>query len=94
MAVKSIGAGLRATEKPAPIRQEDDMSTEAPTSPQARKSADDCIAEIGELAEFAAGIVADAERLCDRIAELLRRALLCDAQGRASTPRAESEAMR
>ena len=46
------------------------MSSEAPTSPQASKTADDCIAEIRELAELAADILADAVRLCDRVAEL------------------------
>ena len=43
------------------------MSSDSPTSPQAPKSFDE---EIRELVEFAAGIVADAERLCDRVAEL------------------------
>ena len=52
------------------------MSPEAPTPPQAPKSADD---EIRELAEFAAGIVADAERLCDRVAELESDDALADA---------------
>jgi hypothetical protein len=43
------------------------MSSEGPTPPQAPETADD---EIRDLVEFAAGIVADAERLCDRVAEL------------------------
>jgi hypothetical protein len=34
------------------------------------KSADDCIAEIGELAELAADLLADARSLRDRVAEL------------------------
>jgi len=46
------------------------MSTEVPTSPQAPKSADDCIAKIAELAELAANVLVDAQRLRDRVAEL------------------------
>jgi len=43
------------------------MSSEGPTPPQAPETADD---EIRELVEFAAGIVADAERLCDRVDDM------------------------
>jgi hypothetical protein len=47
------------------------MSSEALTSPQAAENlADRLITEVGELAEFASDIVADAEKLCDRVAEL------------------------
>jgi hypothetical protein len=70
MAVKSIGAGFVPRNQPAPIQQEDDrMSSEAPTPPQAPKPADDCIT-IGELAEFAADLLADVSRLRDRVTDL------------------------
>ena len=45
------------------------MSSEGPSSPQAPETADDSIT-IGDLAEFAADILADARSLRDRVTDL------------------------